>query len=53
MFQLETNDFDKAIAFYDRVMPTIGAKRVYEPEPGAVAYGRSFPEFWVNRPEKR
>ncbi|MCZ6710644.1 MAG: VOC family protein, partial [Gammaproteobacteria bacterium] len=24
-----TNDFDRAIAFYDQVMSTIGAKRVF------------------------
>ncbi len=42
-----TNNFEAATAFYDQVMPTIGAKRVYEPVPEAVAYGREFPEFWV------
>jgi len=44
-----TNDFDRAIAFYDKVMPTIGCKRIFE-HPGAVAYGKMFPEFWVQRP---
>lgn len=46
-----TNDLDKSLAFYDAVMPTIGAKRVFELlEFGAVAYGKQFPEFWINRP---
>lgn len=44
-----TNDFDRAIAFYDQVMATIGAKRVFE-FPGAVAYGKEFPELWVQTP---
>ncbi|MFP6814666.1 MAG: VOC family protein [Pseudomonadales bacterium] len=44
-----TNDFDRATEFYDQVMATIGAKRVFE-FPGAVAYGREFPELWVQTP---
>ena len=44
-----TNDFDRATAFYDQVMPAIGAKRVFE-FPGAVAYGKEFPELWVQTP---
>ncbi len=43
------NDFDKARAFYDAVMPAVGAKVIME-HPGAVAYGRQFPEFWVQTP---
>ncbi len=46
---LGTNDFDRAAAFYDRVMPAIGVKRIME-HPGAVAYGKHFPEFWVQTP---
>ncbi len=42
-------DFDRAVAFYDKVLATIGAKRVEE-VPGAVAYGKMFPEFWVQTP---
>ena len=50
-----TNDYAAATAFYDKVMPTIGAGRVFEPEglpegAGAVAYGKRFPEFWVQTP---
>ncbi len=44
-----TNDFDRAAAFYDAVLPTIGARRIME-HPGAVAYGKQFPEFWVQTP---
>lgn len=44
-----TNDFDRAVHFYDAVMATIGAKRVLE-YPGAAAYGRAAPEFWVQTP---
>jgi len=44
-----TNDFDRAVAFYDKVLEVIGCKRIME-HPGAVAYGRAFPEFWVQTP---
>lgn len=44
-----TNHFDRAVAFYDVVLATIGARRVAE-HPGAAAYGRSHPEFWVQTP---
>ncbi|AYF88525.1 VOC family protein [Pseudomonas sp. DY-1] len=46
---LGTNDFDRAVAFYDKVLPTLGCKRIME-HPGAVAYGREYPEFWVQSP---
>jgi catechol 2,3-dioxygenase-like lactoylglutathione lyase family enzyme len=46
-----TNDFERAIDFYDKVLAAIGARRIMElMEFGAVAYGRKFPEFWVQRP---
>lgn len=44
-----TNDFDRATAFYDKVLATLGCRRVME-HPGAVAYGKAFPEFWVQKP---
>ncbi len=44
-----SNKLDEALTFYDAVMPTIGAKRIMEHE-GAVAYGKMFPEFWVQAP---
>ena len=49
---LGTNDFDRAAAFYERVMPTIGARKVLS-FPSAVAYGKQFPEFWVQAPVDR
>jgi len=42
-------DPDRSLAFYDKVLATIGAKRVFE-DHGAVAYGKLFPEFWVHAP---
>ena len=45
-----TNQFDKAVAFYDEVLSTIGASRQHEIPEVAVAYGKMFPEFWVQRP---
>ena len=44
-----TNDFERAAAFYDEVLTTLGCRRVME-HPGAVAYGKAFPEFWVQTP---
>ena len=46
---LGTNDFECATAFYDAVLATLGIKRIME-VPTAVAYGRQFPEFWVQQP---
>ncbi len=44
-----TNDFERAVAFYDKVLPSLGCKKIEE-FPGAVAYGKQFPEFWVQTP---
>jgi catechol 2,3-dioxygenase-like lactoylglutathione lyase family enzyme len=44
-----TDDFDRAIAFYDAVLPALGCKRLVE-HPGAVAWGKLYPEFWVQTP---
>ena len=44
-----TNDLEQAVAFYDAVLPTLGCKKLFE-FPGAVAYGKQFPEFWVQKP---
>ena len=46
---LGTNDYDKAKAFYDAIMPIIGS-RCLEEFPGAAAYGKMFPEFWIQSP---
>jgi len=45
-----TNNFEAATAFYDKVMATIGARRVFDIPDVAVAYGKQFPEFWVQVP---
>ncbi|QAT83779.1 glyoxalase/bleomycin resistance protein/dioxygenase [Corallococcus coralloides] len=44
-----TNDFARAVAFYDAVLTPLGCRRVLD-FPNAVAYGRQFPEFWVQTP---
>lgn len=44
-----TNHFERASHFYDAVLGTLGIGRVMAHE-GAVAYGRQFPEFWVQVP---
>lgn len=43
------NDYEKACAFYDAVLPALGIGLVMEVEEGR-AYGRAYPEFWVQRP---
>ena len=37
-----TNQFERAVAFYDKVLATLGCKRILE-HPGAVAWGREYP----------
>ena len=44
-----TNDFARAVAFYGRVLATLGCRRVLD-FPNAVAFGKQFPEFWVQTP---
>lgn len=44
-----TNNFERAVAFYDNVLSTLGCKQIMN-YPGAVAYGREYPEFWVQTP---
>ncbi len=44
-----TRDFMRATAFYDAVLGALGIRRVLE-HAGAVAYGRAYPEFWVQTP---
>lgn len=41
-----SNNLDQALDFYDKVLATIGASRLMS-HPGATAYGKQFPEFWV------
>lgn len=45
-----TNRFEDAVVFYDRVLATLGAKRIVEIPGTAIAWGREFPEFWVQIP---
>ncbi|HEX2199631.1 MAG TPA: VOC family protein [Burkholderiales bacterium] len=44
-----TNDFERAVAFYDGVLPALGCKRIMQ-HPGAAAWGKTYPEFWVQTP---
>jgi catechol 2,3-dioxygenase-like lactoylglutathione lyase family enzyme len=44
-----TNDFERELRFYDTVLPALGCKRILE-HPGAAAYGKIYPEFWVQTP---
>ncbi|MEB3360197.1 MAG: VOC family protein [Synechococcales bacterium] len=46
---LGTNHFDQSAAFYDRVLATLGCRRMME-HPGAIAYGKRYPEFWIGTP---
>lgn len=43
-------DIDRAAAFYDAVLATVGATRQHEVPGAAIAYGKMFPEFWVGLP---
>jgi catechol 2,3-dioxygenase-like lactoylglutathione lyase family enzyme len=44
-----TNDFERAKAFYTAVLGVMEIKVIME-HPGAVAFGRAYPEFWVGVP---
>lgn len=44
-----TNQFDRAVQFYDQVLATLGCEQVMR-HPDAVAYGKRYPEFWVQTP---
>jgi len=44
-----TNDMPRAVAFYDAVLPVLGCTKLME-FPFGVAYGKQFPEFWVQSP---
>lgn len=49
---LGTNDYERAKAFYARVLKVIGCKFMME-HPGAAAFGKVYPEFWINSPFDR
>ncbi len=44
-----TNDFSRATGFYDQILAVLGCTWIME-HPGAVAYGKAYPEFWVQIP---
>jgi len=44
-----TNDLEAAGVFYDKIMAPLGGKRVFE-ESFAIAFGKKWPEFWVQLP---
>ncbi|WP_366655558.1 VOC family protein [Fodinicurvata sp. EGI_FJ10296] len=46
---LGANDYPRALAFYEAVLPTLGIVKIME-HPGAAAFGRAFPEFWIQSP---
>lgn len=46
---LGTNQFDTARQFYIDVLATLGCRIVME-HPGAVAFGKIYPEFWLQTP---
>ena len=46
---LGANHFERAVGFYDAVMASLACSRIME-HPGAVSWGRGFPEFWVQTP---
>jgi hypothetical protein len=37
------------LPFYDAVLPALGCRRIVE-HPGAVGWGKLYPEFWVQTP---
>ena len=49
---LGTNEFDRAKAFYDAVLATLGIKCLMA-FPGGAGYGHEMPEFWVQMPHDR
>ena len=47
-------DLERAAAFYDELLATIGAKRIVDQPPLAVGYGREGegPSFWLQSPDQ-
>ncbi|MFN0192634.1 MAG: VOC family protein [Aestuariivirga sp.] len=46
---LGTNQFGEARAFYEAVLKVLGCRLLME-HPGAAAFGRAYPEFWIQTP---
>jgi catechol 2,3-dioxygenase-like lactoylglutathione lyase family enzyme len=42
-------DVERSARFYDAVLGTLGARRIFE-VPSGIGYGRVFPEFWIGQP---
>ena len=49
---LGTNRFMEAVVFYDKVLANLGIGRVmdFTEKFPAIAYGRAYPEFWIQAP---
>jgi len=50
---LGSNRFEEAQAFYDVVLATLGIRRLVNDDGDhdtAAVYGKTFPEFWIQRP---
>jgi catechol 2,3-dioxygenase-like lactoylglutathione lyase family enzyme len=43
---IQVDDMTASAAFYDAVLPAIGAKRIMEFD-GAIGYGVDGPDFWI------
>ena len=44
-----TNDFEATSTLYAKVLATLGCREIMR-HPGAVAFGRDYPEFWMQTP---
>ena len=44
-----TNDFEATSTLYAKVLATLGCRDIMR-HPGAVAFGRDYPEFWMQTP---
>ncbi|EAR07471.1 VOC family protein [Reinekea blandensis] len=45
-----TNDVERALSFYDQVLGTLGASRQIDMPGIGAAFGKLYPEFWVQKP---
>jgi catechol 2,3-dioxygenase-like lactoylglutathione lyase family enzyme len=44
---LPVRDLERSAAFYERVLAPLGLNRIVE-RPGAIGFGKTYPEFWLN-----
>ena len=47
---LGTNNLDAALEFYDKVLAELGIRRLEFMEGIGAAYGKVYPEFWIQNP---